>query len=106
METQKEHSSLYFMDTDWRLCNQAAPTHSSVAQSASDACRGHLGDIALPCSHSGQATVCLSCLGAATDFKRALMCTESSLRFDPEPSESGGLCAKFSGLGTEIFGLH
>lgn len=106
METQRECSSHYFMDKDGRLCDQAAPTHSSVAQSASDACRGHLGDITLPCSHSGQAAACLSCLGVATDFKRALMCSESSLRFDPEPRESGGLCAKLSGLGTELFGLQ
>lgn len=101
METQRECSSLYFMDKD---CDQAAPTHSCVAQSASDACRGQLGDTALPCSHSGRATACLSCLGAATDFKRALMCTESFLRFDPKPRRLGGLCAKLSWLGTELFG--
>lgn len=76
METQRECSSLSFMDKDGRLYDQAAPTHSCVALSTSDACRGHLGDIVLPCSHSGQASVCLSCLGAATDFKRVLMCTE------------------------------
>lgn len=94
------------MDKDGRLCNQDAPTLSSVAQSTSDACRGHLVDIALPCIPSGQATLCLSCLGAATNFKRALMCTESFLRFDPKPR--GSLCAKLSGLGTELFGpdLH
>lgn len=106
METQRECNSLYFMDRDGRLCDQAAPTHSSVVQGASDAHRGHLGDIALPCSHSGQATACLSCLGAAKDFKRALTCTESFLRFDPQPKESAGLFAKFSGFVTELSGLH
>lgn len=79
----RESVNLWFMDRDGSLGEQAAPAHSSVAQSGSDACRGHLGDIALPCSHSGQATACSSCLGAAIDFKRALMCTESFLRFDP-----------------------
>lgn len=45
-------------------------------QRTGNAHRGHLGDIALPCGHFGQAIGCLSCLPAASTLKGAVMCAE------------------------------